>query len=132
MLELSEAITTTISDSLQSVDQLLDSLPEESISEFAASEYFRLYRRAFEKWVLVDEQLTRDGDSTEPNLLEPAELQDYLHLLTHLRSRLRQLPSTEHLGATRASEQLSRIVSDLELIGIAGGMTIDVTESLYD
>jgi hypothetical protein len=132
MLELSETVARGMHDSLESVDRLLESLPESKIREFASSEYFGPYRRTFEKWVEACEPRDRDGRSSESFALDSGELQESIRLLVHLRTMIRELPPAARRSAERTREQISWIVSELELIGIAGGMEIDVTESLEE
>jgi pilus assembly protein FimV len=52
-MQLSPGLKEEIKSVLGYMDQLLESLPEEKIEEFAKSEYFSIYKKLFEELGLV-------------------------------------------------------------------------------
>ena len=49
LTELSPQLKTEIKSVLSYMDQLLESLPEEKIDEFANSEHYEVYKKLFEE-----------------------------------------------------------------------------------
>ena len=132
MLEVRDNVALTLQKALESVDSLLEGLPESEIAAFASSEYFPVYSRTVQRWEASgDHRSRRWPGSVENRHLTPAELRAHIQLLVYLRELIHRLPSSvaQHL-VQQGLERLATAISELELIGIAAGMSIDVTQTL--
>ena len=119
--EDSNTLPSNIKEEVKSVlsylDQLLDSLPEDKIKEFADSKYFEMYRRLFTELGISYEDVKTSENDGGSNTLPSNMKEEVKSVLSYLDQLLDSLPEDkiEEFTDSKYFEMYRRLFTELDI-----------------